>query len=284
MTMRLELFKTLWGHPGRYAEAAAQAAAAGFTGLEATLPLDPVSQHELAAALRDQGLAYIGEVYTGGWYVPERRAPPERHLADIGQALAAADVLVPRFVTCIGGCDAWPLDVSLRFFEDALAMAERAGHTLVFETHRSRSLFNPWITVEVLKRLPELRLTCDFSHWCVVCERALDEETEAIDLVARHAHHIHARVGYDQGPQVPHPAAPEYAGWLASHQRLWQTVWQSQRERGYSVTTMTPEFGPDGYLHELPFTAMPVADLWQINRWMATTERAHFEAWRSNRN
>lgn len=279
--MRLDLFKTLWGHAGSLAEAAGMARAAGFAGLEATLPTEAARRRELAAVLRDHELAYIGEVYTGGWYVPDRRATPERHLADVGQALAAADALAPRFVTCIGGCDAWPLDTSLGFFEAALRLAEGAGHRLLFETHRSRILFNPWVTVEVLKRLPELALTCDFSHWCVVCERALDDETEAIDRVIDHARHIHARVGYDQGPQVPHPAAPEYAGWLASHQRLWQRIWQRQQERGEPATTMTPEFGPDGYLHELPYTRMPVADLWQVNAWMGATEREHFAAWQA---
>jgi hypothetical protein len=42
---------------------------------------------------------------------------------------------------------------------------------------------------------------------------------------------------------------------------------------------MTPEFGPDGYLHRLPFTRAPVADLREINRWMATTERRHYAEW-----
>jgi sugar phosphate isomerase/epimerase len=280
--MRLDIFKTLWGHiegGASYAEAAAQAREAGFAGLESTLPAEPAKQRELAAALREAKLDYIGEVYTGGWYVPERSAPPERHLADIAAGLAAADALAPRFVTAIAGVDAWPLDVSLRFFEGALRLAERAGHTLVFETHRSRILFNPWVTLEVLRRLPELRLTCDFSHWFVVCERALDDELEALAPVISRAHHIHARVGYDQGPQVPHPAAPEYARWLEAHQRLWQAVWQGQRERGYPATTLTPEFGPDGYLHEQPFTREPVADLCEVNRWMANAEREHFSAW-----
>jgi hypothetical protein len=277
--MQLELFKTLWGHSGSYAEAAEQAVAAGFAGLEATLPLDKSRQRELAAALVDYRLDPIGEIYTGGWYVPNRRAPPERHLADLTAGLAAADTLAPRFVTCIAGCDAWPLDTSLRFFEAALRLAEASGHTLVFETHRSRTLFNPWITVEVLQRLPELRLTCDFSHWCVVCERLLDGEMDAIAVVAGHAHHIHGRVGYDQGPQVPHPAAPEYAHCLASHQRLWEAVWDSQVKRGFTTTTLTPEFGPDGYLHEQPFSRKPVADLWEINRWMGRTEREHFQRW-----
>jgi hypothetical protein len=43
---------------------------------------------------------------------------------------------------------------------------------------------------------------------------------------------------------------------------------------------MTPEFGPDGYLHCLPFTGVPVADLGQINNWMAQRQRCRFAAWR----
>jgi hypothetical protein len=86
-------------------------------------------------------------------------------------------------------------------------------------------------------------------------------------------------VGYAQGPQVPNPAAPEYADALAAHQRWWTQIWDAQRARGELVTTMTPEFGPDGYLHCAPFTREPVAELWEINRWMADTQRAHFARW-----
>ena len=39
---------------------------------------------------------------------------------------------------------------------------------------------------------------------------------------------------------------------------------------------MTPEFGPDGYLHEAPFSQEPVGELWQMNQWMANEERRHF--------
>ena len=40
---------------------------------------------------------------------------------------------------------------------------------------------------------------------------------------------------------------------------------------------MTPEFGPDGYLQQTPFTREPVADLWLLNTWMAAEEQAHFK-------
>jgi hypothetical protein len=41
--------------------------------------------------------------------------------------------------------------------------------------------------------------------------------------------------------------------------------------------TLTPEFGPDGYLPTLPFTNQPVADLLQINTAMATWLRRELE-------
>jgi hypothetical protein len=89
---------------------------------------------------------------------------------------------------------------------------------------------------------------------------------------------VQARVGYDQGPQVPHPAAPEYQPALAFAERFWQQIWHSQRQRGYPQTTLTPEFGADGYLHHLPFTNVPVADLWSLNAWMAARQQPTFSS------
>lgn len=76
---------------------------------------------------------------------------------------------------------------------------------------------------------------------------------------------------------MPHPAAPEYQPALAFAERFWQQIWRSQRQRGYPQTTLTPEFGADGYLHHLPFTNVPVADLWSLNARMATRQQAHFQ-------
>lgn len=275
--MQLQLFKTLWGHTGTLADAADQAVAAGFIGLEGNA--DSLPHDELHLALQSRGLRYIQEIVTAGNYVPRRHDTVDQHIADVERQLQLGQSLQPQQVTIIGGCDAWSLEQSVRFFGESQEIAARMSITCSFETHRSRSLFNPWITLAILERLPELRLTCDFSHWVVVMERQLDDDWDAVLEVAKHAHHIHARVGYDQGPQVPHPAAPEFASALGSHQRYWEAIWSAQRAAGYVVTTMTPEFGPDGYLHTLPFTRQPVADLWEINAWMGATQKAHFQNW-----
>ena len=122
-----------------------------------------------------------------------------------------------------------------------------------------------------------MRLTCDFAHWCCVCERlVLDTEPEVLALCAQRASHVHARVGYDQGPQVPHPAAPEHRDALEAHERWWETIWSDAERGGRSAPAMTPEFGPDGYLQAAPFTREPVASLDEINRWMAERERKRF--------
>lgn len=270
------LFKTLWGHRGSYDAAAREAVEHGFQGLEGRVPTTAKTVAALAHSLRRHALHYIGEVVTGGDYVPRPGDPPEAHLAELEHALPYARALGARFVNCIVGSDSWSFADSVAFFRHAIALGERHQVQLSFETHRSRVLFHPWVTLQMLRRVPKLKLTCDFSHWCVVCERLFDREPEIIAQVAPHAHHIHARVGYDQGPQVPHPAAPEYANALRAHRSWWSQIWAAQAGRGEPVSTMTPEFGPDGYLHTLPYTQAPVADLWQINCWMAATERARF--------
>lgn len=277
--MQLRLYKTLWGHSGPLSDAAAHAAKQGYDGLEGSADRPPEQLTLLAQALRQYQLDYIQEVVTGGDYVPRRHATVAEHLADVERQLLQGKPLQPRFATIIGGCDAWSMEQNERFFSEALLLGNKHGTEICFETHRSRSLFNPWNALGILQRLPQLRLTCDFSHWVVVMERLLDDDLDAVRAVAQHAHHIHARVGYPQGPQVPHPAAPEYAQALVSHQRCWEIIWAAQVARGHEASTMTPEFGPDGYLHMLPFSNAPVADLVQVNDWMAAEERRHFMRW-----
>lgn len=281
--MQLKIFKTLWGHSGTCEQAIEQALEAGFNGLEGPVPDNPRAAAALRQQLADHNLGFIAEITTAGSYVPDRRASLQQHLDSFALKLEQSLRLEPLFISCLGGCDAWPEEQNTRFFAEAMNLAEQAGTVVSFETHRGRAFFNPWVTDRIVAALPDIRLTCDFSHWCVVCERLLDTELDVLQRLAQRAYHIHARVGYDQGPQVPHPGAPEYAPALHSHQSWWERIWQAQARQQRTFTTMTPEFGPDGYLHQAPFSREPVADLWDLNRWMAACERRHFHAWRERR-
>jgi hypothetical protein len=277
--MELQIFKSIWAHNGNSVSAIAACAEHAFDGIEGQAPSNAREREEFKTRLADHNLAFIAEICTAGGYVPDRHATASEHFDSLLRQAEAALECNPLFLTIIAGCDAWNIEQSVEFFGQAIGLTNDLEITASFETHRSRSLFNPWTARDILRQLPELKLTCDFSHWCVVCERLIDTEPEIIALCAGRAHHVHARIGYAQGPQVAHPAAAEYREAVESHENWWTQIWRSQLARGMSFTTMTPEFGPDGYLHCLPFTGTPVSDLEQINSWMAQRQRHRFAEW-----
>jgi sugar phosphate isomerase/epimerase len=290
--MHLQLFRSLWTNGFNLDAALADCRSGAFDGVEGPVPLEKYARSEFLAKLRDSGsstsltassstgltagVPFIAEITTGGSYVPDNLSPGQ-HLDDFRHKAEASLECTPLFFTVLAGCDGWPLAQSVDFFGRAIEIANELGATASFETHRSRATFTPWTTRDLLRQLPALRLTCDFSHWCCVCERlVLDGELDILALCAERAHHIHARVGYDQGPQVPHPDAPEYHVALGAHERWWDAIWDAHDRAGRAGTTMTPEFGPDRYLHTLPFSDAPVASLDEINHWMAARQRGRF--------
>jgi hypothetical protein len=247
--------------------------------VEARLPFGAAGRTALRDMLRAEALDYIATVFTGADVIPRQQDGPAVHLQHLARALDTAAELSPRFVNLLAGNDRWPLAMQVDFLGRAQALADAAGMACTFETHRASALYSPWVTLDIVRQLPQLRYTADISHWVVVCERLLDDPLDDLSAFIDRVHHVQARVGYAQGPQVPHPAAPEYAPELAFHQRIWESIWAAQRAQGTTTSTLTPEFGPDGYMHQLPYTRSPVADLWQVNRWMAQAERQHFERW-----
>ena len=276
LPMQLDIFRSLWGHRGDRRTTFSEVREAGLAGIEARLPPTADERAALARDLKEHELDYIAIVFTDNAVLPDQRATPAQHLEDLDRKLGAAAQLSPRFINVLAGNDRWPLAQQAEFFGDALELARKHEQLCSFETHRARSLYSPWVTLDLIRQVPGLRFTSDISHWVVVCERLLDDAEDDLTPFIERVHHIQARVGYDQGPQVPHPAAAEYSLPLAFHQDHWAAVWRSQAARGYQTTTLTPEFGRDGYLHHLPFTDVPVADLSQLNEWMVHAERKHF--------
>ncbi len=281
--MELECYKTMWGHTGSFAEACRQALAADFDGIEGPVPESRQTRDEWQELLESTGLRYIAEICTAGSYVPDRSATMGEHLSSLERNLERSMRLSPQKINCLGGVDAWHEEQSLDFFSCAIELAQQYGADISFETHRGRSLFNPWVTLRLCEQLVDLRLTADFSHWCVVCERLMDVERGILDQLTARVVHIHARVGYEQGPQVADPRLARYRGALESHRHWWRQIWYHQQRQGFTATTMTPEFGPDGYQQVDAATGTPVGNLWEINQWIATDQREQFNQWQGTR-
>lgn len=275
--MHLKIFRTLWGYSGDYDAAVEDACQHGFSGIEAPVPATTDQSERLARLLELHQLDYIAEIATTGSYVPDRRLTPEDHINDLAVNLDRLKPLQPVLVTCLGGCDAWPLAQSIDFLARATALADGHDHQISFETHRGRSLFNPWVTRQIVDALPEIRLTCDFSHWYVVCEGLQQTERAIIGSLVENAEHIHCRVGYAQGPQVPDPRSEVYAEELHQHLDWWSAIWQQHHSNRREYTTATPEFGPDGYDYREPSTGKTLIEPDMLNRWMAGRLRNEFK-------
>ena len=274
--MQLNLFRTLWGVTTPWQQTVNELKTVGCCGIEARVPQTLEEQQLLAQKLEDAELDYIAIVFSGGGVIPAQAETPNQHLERLKERFESAKKLNPRFVNLLAGNDRWPLAQQVDFLGRAHELAASYELFCSFETHRATSLYSPWLTLEIIQQLPQLRFTADISHWILVSERLLNDPVDDFSEFIQRVHHIQARAGYDQGPQVPHPAAPEYRAALEFQQHFWQQIWLSQYQRGYQYTTLTPEFGADGYLHHLPFTNVPVADLWSLNAWMAQHQQQRF--------
>ena len=107
----------------------------------------------------------------------------------------------------------------------------------------------------------------------------MTEEEGILRECARRAIHIHARVGFENGPQVNDPRAPEWKNHVDAHERWWTWIWEAQRAQGASLVTLTPEFGPPSYLPTHPFTQAPLANLEEICNWQAQRQAQRFKEW-----
>lgn len=269
--MKIELFRHLWGVTEPWEQSLATARQQGYVGIECPMP-DRADESRFLALLKQHGLSYIAMAFTSGADVRE-------HVRLLQADVARARELGAIKLTVHGGSDAWSVSQAREFYADAVEIERQVGLTLVHETHRGRVFYNPWTTRDLLREFPSLKLCCDFSHWVNVAERLNwdDEPRSILSLCAAQCGHLHARVGYAEGPQVPDPSAPEYANELAAHESWWDAIVEAQRSAGATVLTITPEFGPPGYLHTLPHTNVPVADLSQVVAWMTQRLRRRYD-------
>jgi len=274
--MNLLLVRHLWGVTEPLTTVIPKIKTLGFGAIETpVLWLKPDERATLKALLADHDLRLIPQVFTGA-FDPKASRTPEADLDSLARQIDDALTFNPLFINAHSGHDAWTTAAMRTFYSGVTQLEKGLPVTVAHETHRGRAFYSPWTVRELLPEFPALKFTADFSHWCCVAERLIDDQLDIIQAVARQTHHVHARVGHAEGPQVNDPRAPEWAEALAAHERWWDIVWNAQQAAGLTTTTLTPEFGPADYLPTLPYTRQPVADLWDICTWMAKRQAERF--------
>ena len=272
--MRVRIFAPHWGSN----ELAPQAfidkvAAAGFDGIEMSLPLDAAARQDWTSRIAGAGLGLIAQQWETVFH-PQFDA----HKQALAELLRNACAARPLLVNSHTGKDFYTQAQNLELIALADAVSQEHGVAIVHEIHRSRFSGHPMLLLPYLAARPGLALTADLSHWCCACESLLEDQPATLAATLPHVRHIHARVGHAQGPQVADFRAPEAAEALQAHLQWWDRIVELRRAAGAEVLTMTPEFGPAPYTQTLPYTGQPVANQWDMNVAMLQLLRSRYGA------
>lgn len=105
---------------------------------------------------------------------------------------------------------------------------------------------------------PGLHLVADYSHFSCVAELGsfgpyIGPLAEVIAKCNPRVRHLHARVGFEEGPQIPDPRGDIWQPYMEGYMGWWDGIIKAAAERGQPILTTTPEFGPPMYAWTNPY-------------------------------
>ncbi|MHA7987601.1 hypothetical protein ACX9R5_17520 [Rathayibacter sp. CAU 1779] len=187
--------------------------------------------------------------------------------AGAGRVLAPEDAGVLARRSAAAGHESTTLHVGTGFEsdEDANALIEAIleaavteSHPMFVETHRATITQDPWRTIQLVKRYPDLLFTGDFSHWYTGVELVygdLDEKLDALQPVFDRVRFLHGRVGTPGCMQVP-IAGARHQPYVGHFFEIWARTFASALSTGAASggITFVPELLPPDnfYAREFP--------------------------------
>ncbi len=258
--MQIKYYCPLWGMRGMpLSQALNLIKKASYDGVEIAVNPDRDDLDSLKKTFQDFELEMIAQFpYAQGSCF-------EEELEDYASKLNEIVKLQPQMVNCHTGRDYFTPEQNLAFIRKAELIEKQSGITISHEIHRGRFSYSAAQIGYYLDRVPALRLSADFSHWCVVSESLLENFEDVISRVIPCCVLIHSRVGNEQSPQVNHPFAPENKVALEAHVDWWQKIIDDKKSNNIDYLNITCEFGPIPYMPAVPFTNQPLASQWEIN-------------------
>jgi sugar phosphate isomerase/epimerase len=265
---KILFFQTNWGFEGTWEEFFLKAKNSGYDGVEVWFPTNPSSQKEIFEGLKKYNLKVI---YLCG---TNNGIPFDMSLEAYREYLKKAIDQKPYAINSHKGSEFLSFEQNMAFLSVATELSTKHNVPIYHETHRGRFSYSLPETKKYLDSNSIFSLTLDVSHWMVVHESLLQKQQKRLNEVLIRTNHIHARVGFEEGPQVNNPQAPEWKNTLDRHLVLWEVIILNHWEAG-SIPTVTTEFGPPNYLPTEPFTQNPLSDQWEANVFMMRAIKEH---------
>ena len=270
--MDIKCLCTYWGSEGLSAKAFLDKVLShGFDGVEINFPDDQQFVDEFMSELeRIRQTSHPAFIFIAQQVLSNEKETVAAYKERLTNRLNFLVGLQPNAINSHTGKDFFDFDANVDILHFTEEIASKSGIPIWHEIHRGRFSFHLRTLLDYLNLFPNLKLIADLSHFCVVSESDLSDQHELLTRIYPNIQHIHARVGFEQSPQVNHPFAPEWKKHLDRYTSWWKEIIQLQSQNGNAQFTITPEFGPFPYMPQAPFTQSPLANQWELNIEMKT--------------
>jgi hypothetical protein len=244
---KLEIYQSLWGmelrspvQPERsFDDNFAMVAEAGFDGMCIDLTADEIAEFENLKDYYDK--------YELGCMV---NAFPQT-VEDLQPILRLAKDFDASVVNVIGGVMPITVDEVVPVIRQWMEDAHRAGLPLLFETHRDSTLNDLYYTLQVIDRIPEMRLCADLSHFVV--DREFRTPIPAVDQahikrVLERSDCFQGRIASREQIQIQIDF-PQHQLWVEIFKAWWKDGMRMWRQRMGDNETLVflCELGPPPY-------------------------------------
>jgi sugar phosphate isomerase/epimerase len=265
--MQIKYCCTYWGCEQLSAKAFLQKAVAdGYEGVEINFPEEDGFVAEFLAELAHlRKTTHPNFIFIAQQVLSNQNETVNGYIERLTNRLAFLITLKPDYINSHTGKDFFEFSDNCKIIEITQQLSKSSGIPIWHEIHRGRFSFHLKTLLNYIEVFPKIKLIADFSHFCVVSESDLADQQDLLRKLYPHIRHIHARVGFEQSPQVNHPFAPEWESYLERYLNWWKQIIAKQQSRQLECLTITPEFGPFPYMPQEPFTQKPLSNQWEVN-------------------
>ena len=265
--MKIKYICTYWGCENQTAkEFLSNVISNGYDGVEINFPDDLKFVTEFSTELENIRATINADfIFIAQQVLSNKKETVNEYIQRIIDRLEYLAKLKPDFINSHTGKDYYDFSDNCKIIEITDNISKKYNIPIVHEIHRGRFSFHLKTLQWYLELFPKLSLVADFSHFCVVSESNLEDQKELLTKIYPKIKHLHARIGFEQSPQVNDPFAPEWQSYLDCYLNWWKEIIEYHNKRNCNQITITPEFGPFPYMPEVPFTKKPLSNQWETN-------------------
>jgi hypothetical protein len=187
-------------------------------------------------------------------------------IEELKPLLEMANEMNAELVNVIGGVMPLTVDEGVEVVERWMRDAQQADMTLLFETHRDCTLNDLYYALQLIEKVPDMRLCADLSHYVIDREMPLplsERDREFMHRILDRSDCFQGRISNREQIQIQIDF-PQHLAWVKQFKAWWTEGINGWRQRSGADETLVflCELGPPPYAIT-DATGDELSDRWQ---------------------